>query len=393
MKHPALALTTMLLVQMMVSLTLVSASVLAPAVAPSLGYAPERIGLYAGLGYLAAMFSGLRSGHGVAWLGAMRLTQAGLLSCAAGALLAALGPPSTLLGAAVLIGIGYGIVNPTAAAVLTQHTPERVRGLFFSIKQTGVPLGVAAAGLLMPLGLAWLGWRTTALGVALACAALAIGLAPLAAALEPPRVPRPTHGSMGQLLQVWRAPLLRSMSLASFSYALTQQVFVTFLVSMLHLGMGWSLASAAALLAATQGASALARIGFGAVADRWRIPGQVLVALGLGMSLCAVGMGLGVAAAWPAPAVVVVALVCAATAMGWNGVFFAALAQRVPRQDIARVSGATQFFTFGGGMIGPLVFGEALRAGAGYAAAWTVLALIPLAAAATLARAERRGRA
>jgi hypothetical protein len=42
-------------------------------------------------------------------------------------------------------------------------------------------------------------------------------------------------------------------------------------------------------------------------------------------------------------------------------------------------------------MIGPLVFGEALRAGAGYAAAWTALALIPLAAAAALARAERRG--
>ena len=38
MKHPALALTTMLHVQMMVSLTLVSATVLAPAVAPSLGH-------------------------------------------------------------------------------------------------------------------------------------------------------------------------------------------------------------------------------------------------------------------------------------------------------------------------------------------------------------------
>jgi hypothetical protein len=75
----------------------------------------------------------------------------------------------------------------------------------------GVPLGVAAAGLLMPLGLATLGWRTTALGLALACAALALGLQAVAAALEPPRVARPTHGSVGLLLQVWRAPLLRSM--------------------------------------------------------------------------------------------------------------------------------------------------------------------------------------
>lgn len=58
--RPALALASMLLVQMLAATTFVAASVLAPAVAPTLGIAPERIGLYAGLGYLAAMISGLR---------------------------------------------------------------------------------------------------------------------------------------------------------------------------------------------------------------------------------------------------------------------------------------------------------------------------------------------
>ena len=120
--RPALALASMLLVQMLAATTFVAASVLAPAVAPTLGIAPERIGLYAGLGYLAAMISGLRSGAWVARLGAMRLTQLGLACCAAGALLAGLGPPQALLGAAALIGVGYGVVNPTSAAVLGQHS-------------------------------------------------------------------------------------------------------------------------------------------------------------------------------------------------------------------------------------------------------------------------------
>lgn len=390
--HPALALGSMLLVQMLASMTFVAASVLAPVVAPTLGYAPERIGLYAGLGYLTAMLTGLRSGVWVAGIGAMRLTQVGLLACAAGAMLAGLGPAQALLLAAVLIGVGYGVVNPTAAAVLSQHAPVRARGLFFSVKQTGVPLGVALAGLTMPAGLALLGWRATAVAVAGVCLLLALALGPLVRRLEPPR--RAASAGVGAaqrplalLRSVWRSPILRPLSLASLAYALTQQVYVTFIVSMLNLTLGWALAAAAGLLALSQGLAALARIFFGAVSDRFAPPGWVLVGLGAAMALSCLGLAAAAGGVLPVWLVGAAALACAATAMGWNGVFFGALAQRVPREQMAGVSGAAQFFTFGGGMVGPLLFGEAVRAGAGYAAACAALALIPAAAAAALARA------
>jgi len=388
--RPYAALGATLCVQILLALSMSAAAVLAPAVAPSLGFAPERVGVFAGCGYLTAMLTGVRSGHWVAAIGAMRLSQAALLASAAGACLVAWGPPGLLLGGAALIGAGYGIVNPAAAAILTQHAPVTARGVFFSTKQTGVPLGVALAGLLMPVGLTALGWRPTVLAVGAACVLAALALQPVVHALEPPRSPPVSADSpISLLLRVWRSPVLRPMSLASFCYAATQQGFVTFLVSMLHLQLGWTLAAAAGVLAASQAVSAVARIVFGGVGDRYAPPIAVLVGLGAAMSascLALAALGPGTPALW----VTAAAMACAATAMGWNGVFFAALSHRVDRQDMARVSGATQFFTFGGGMLGPLAFGEVVRAG-GYGAAYVALAVVPAVAAVVLARAGLSG--
>jgi MFS family permease len=394
--RPLNALAAMLLVQAMVTMALVSASVLAPAVAPALGLPPERIGLYAGLAYLSAMIVGLVSGHAVHRVGAIRLSRLALVAAAVGALIAAAAPAAApgavLLLAALAIGLGYGVTNPAAAAVMTHHAPLRARGLFFSVKQAGVPIGVALAGLAMPLGLAWLGWRGAAVGLAAGCLALAAALGPWGHRLEPPPTSPPAGGVVLLMRRVWREALLRRLGLASLAYAWTQQVFVTFIVSLLNLRLGWTLVAAAGLLSMSQLVATLARIGFGALSDRLVAPGRLLVGLGLAMSACCVALGAlagaagesGAASEWLLSAA---ALVCAATAMGWNGVFFAELALRVPRQEIVQVSGATQFLTFMGGMLGPLLFGEALRAGLSWAMAWLLVALVPLAAAVSLARA------
>lgn len=378
----------MLLVQVLVALANAAAPVLAPAVAPGLGFEPERIGLYAAVSYLCAAITGLHAGEGVSRVGAVRLNQLALLACAAGALIAALAPASALLVAAACVGAGYGLVNPSAAAVLAHHSPVRARGVFFSVKQTGVPIGVGLAGALLPLGLALLGWQASVVALAGLCVLAALVLAPLATRLEPPAPAQPAVRESARALvaRVWAAPVLRAMCLASMAYAVTQQVYVTFLVSWLHLEQGWGLASAAGVLAGSQVLSVAARIGFGAWGDRASDAGRVLVWVGLAMALGLLALA-GVAwAGAPRAAAVAAALFCAATAMGWNGLFFGALAQRVPREDLARVSGATQFYTFAGGMLGPLVFGEAVRSGAAWAGVYAAFALVPAAAALWLAR-------
>lgn len=407
---PRTALAAMLAVQMLATATLVAASVLAPAVAPQLGVAPSRIGSYIALAYFSAMLAGLIAGQGVARWGALPLSQAALGSAAAGALLAAAGPAQTLLAAAVLIGIGYGLVNPAAAAVLTHHAPAHARGLHFSIKQTGVPLGVALAGVAMPAALALLGWRMAAAALALACALMALVLWPLNPRLEPPRAkaqreatgaalagravhdaapgdrPGRIRATLTVLGEIWRDPPLRRLALASLAYAVTQQAYVTFTVPLLNLRLGWTLAAAAGVLAASQVLASAARIGLGALADRVA-PSRVLALLGVAMGASCVALAL-LAPGTPAIVVGAAALACAATAMGWNGVFFAAMAQQVPQAAMARIAGGTQFFTFGGGMLGPLAFGEALRAGAGYPLAFAATAVLPWAAAIALGRAE-----
>ena len=399
--RPGPALAAMLGVQVLATLALVSASVLAPAVAPRLGLSPARIGLYMALAYLAAMLAGLRCGHWVARHGPVRVSQMALAASALGAAGAAAsaqvpsaaGLAVSLLSAAMAIGIGYGLVNPAAAAVLSHHAPLHARGLFFSIKQTGVPVGVALAGLLMPAGLAWIDWQATALGVAAACTLAVVALQPLRRLLDPQaRTEATASHSVGALLRrVWHTPALSRLSLASLAYAGTQQAFVTFLVSLLNLGLGWTLALAASVLSASQLVATGARIGFGALADRWGAPRRLLAQLGGAMTVACLALALLSAVDHPPTALVVaVALGCAATAMGWNGVFFAELARCVPAPEIAPVAGATQFFTFAGGMLGPLLFGEALRAGSGWPWAWCALAVAP-ASAAVMMMARGRG--
>ena len=169
--RPALALVVTLLAQMAGSLCLSMPSVLAPAVAPTLGFAADRVGLFIGIAYLAAMTSGLLSGGWVARIGAVGLSQLALVSFGVGVLAITAGHPLVLIGAALVIGTGYGVINPAAASLLNHHSPKSRRGLFFSMKQAGVPLGVAAAGLLMPWGLMTIGWRPSLLVLAIGCIA------------------------------------------------------------------------------------------------------------------------------------------------------------------------------------------------------------------------------
>ncbi len=423
---------------MLASLVLSAPSVLAPAVAPRLGFAPERVGLFVGLAYLMAMLSGLWSGRGVASIGAVRISQAAMFSCALGAFAATGGSTWLFVVAAIAIGAGYGLINPASTTLLERHSPTARRALFFSIKQTGVPLGVALAGLLMPWGLATLGWRWSIVLAAVACALLGAGLFPAVPRLQKARLARasapdadwsaeplnapfdeeraasrsaaaaqagaqaaqdvelagaqsrPASAGIGALWSVLRDPPLRRLSLMSLAFASTQLVFITFLVSLLNLQLSHSLAWAAGILAAAQVVSTVSRIALGYVADRWIDAGALLGWLGVAMAASLVALAL-LQPTTPDAWVFAAAVFCAATGMGWNGVYFAELARTAAqRADLATVAGASQFFTFAGSMSGPVLFAGVIRAGGSYSLGYALFALLPAAAGFAMLWARRR---
>jgi len=303
-----------------------------------------------------------------------------LLCLMSGAWLACIGEVWSLVPSALFIGFGYGLANPSATAVLARHVPAQASGLFFSMKQAGVPLGVALAGLCMPLGLQWLGWQPSVLLTGGLCCLVCLWLWTTVARLQAPEElasSRTDARWWAPLLDVGRDRALRRLGLVSLVYAMAQQGFLTFLVSLLHLQGGMSLAWAAGILAASQVASTAARVGFGHVADRWVSPPRLLGWLGIAMSLgllllAAVGTSghvLGSA---------VVALVCGTFVMGWNGVFFAELVRTAPRERLASAAGTTQFLTFTGAMSGPFLVAQWVGLGGSYAQGMLWMALLPV---------------
>jgi len=388
--RPRLALAATLAVQAMATIAMTAPSVLAPVVAPMLDVPPQRVGWFVGLAYFAAMFSGLVVGPHIARLGAIRLSRAALLAGALGLGLAAAGASTAawlpMLGlAAIAIGTGYGVPNPAASMVLATHAPPARRGLYFSIKQTGVPVGVGLAGLLLPALLAVMPWTWALVVLALGAVALAAALGP-AAVLErrlpdtrvaTASVAAALRAAVAPLGRVWREPALRRLGVASLAFSMTQLCFVTFLVSTLKLEHGLGLAAAAGVLSISQVLSVACRVLWGQVADRWVAPLRLLAVLGLTMAGSATLLGLLPADA-PRWSLMAAALACAATSMAWNGVYFAELAHRVRAEELGAVTGGTQFLTFCGAMAGPVAFATLVGVTGSHGASYVVMAAAPL---------------
>ncbi|MEZ5661871.1 MAG: MFS transporter [Burkholderiaceae bacterium] len=391
-RRPWLALGLTLTTQTLAAVSQGVPTVLAPVVAPQLGLAPERIGVFVGLLYVLAMFSGLAGGGYVRRYGALRFCQLTLLLGAAGlALLPGAIIPMLLLGA-VGIGMAYGLANPSAADMLGRHAPPAARGLIFSIKQTGVPLGVALAGLIAPWLYLRVGWQATAWIVAASFVLIALAMQPARAVFDRDLDRSIRLGGLSvvaPLRMVFANPGLRRLAWTSLVYAVTQICLLTFLVAYLKLEHGFSLTTAAAVLASAQLASIVGRPFWGHVADRYLDPATLLGALGLIM-----GVTSGALALLPAsPSLIwvyAVSLCCAATAIAWNGVFYAELVRVAPRDQLATITGGTQFMTFLGGVIGPIAFAQLVSVFGSYSLAYTVLAVLPMLAGGNVLWAQRR---
>ncbi|HTF14771.1 MAG TPA: MFS transporter [Burkholderiales bacterium] len=387
----AVAMT--LAVQSLTAMALAVPSVLAPVAAADFGAAPTAVGQWVGFSYMVAMFAGLASGTLVGRHGPVRVLQVAVLGVALGLAVGAGSHVALLLLCGAFLGTAHGLVNPASSAILAAAAPLRMRSMIFSIKQTGVPVGGAVAGMLVPVLLLWTSWQAAVLALALGAAAFLAVLVPFRRAYDPDRRPDQrlhVSGFAAPVAEVWaRRPILE-LALVSSVYSAAQISFVTYLVSYLKIELAYSLVAAGLVFSASQFAGALGRVIWGAVADHVFEPRVVLAALGLVMALCGFAVAL-FTAGWPPVAVFAVCALYGVTAVGWNGVFLAEVARLAPEGRVAIVTGGTQFFTFAGVLIGPPLFGAIASATGSYGAGFVVIAALPLLASVGLL--ASRGRA
>ena len=373
--------------QAMATLGIYALPVLVAHAAPEFGLPREAIGYQVGLVYLCAAIA---SAHGPRWLarwGPARTTQVALLAASAGTLLLAVGRVWIAVPASALLGMAYGLTNPAAAQILGRLVTAGRRNLVFAVKQMGVPLGLAAGGLVLPRIAEAGGWRLAMACAAAALAVMALLLAPLRAAWDAERGAAAAGAGPGLLRQ---APALAALAVTGGSYGMIQVALGAHMVAMLVGDFLRDPVTAGALVGLSQVMGAIGRVAWAMGADG-RLGGRmalVLIGIGSGAFLLLLPFLTG-AETW------VIALVFAglgATTASWNGVLVAESVRLAPPGAAGAASGAVLSVTFGGAVLGPpamAVLGTALG---GYAVASAALAVLALAGAAVAAMAPRRFR-
>jgi len=390
-RGPWSVLGVTLAIQAMVAMALLTLPAMAPAAAQALGISAVYIGLYVAVVYAGAIVASLASGPAVARFGAIRVSQAGLLLCAAGLVLSMAGSLAAIAAGAFLIGVGYGPVTPASSHLLALTTPPERMSLVFSIKQTGVPLGGALAGAIVPGLQLLVGWQGALLAVAAASVACAAMAQPLRAELDADRdAARPmVIGHLGRpVALVLSHPGLRLLAGCSFVFSIAQLSLTTYLVTYLTDTLAYGLVAAGLALTVAQLGGIAGRVFWGWVSDRG--PGALrtlalLAALMAGLSLAAAFLQPGM----PDLVVLGILLLFGASAIGWNGVYLAEVARQAPPGQAGLATGGTLSITFLGVVLGPPLFGALSGLFGSYRAGFAALALPTALCLVALLRARR----
>lgn len=391
---PVVRLATVVLlttaVQMVGSWAVLAFPALATEIGADLALQPLLIGWLVSMVYGVAMLLSLVSGQTLRRYGACRQGQVALVAFALACGVAASGTAAGIALAGLLLGLGYGLINPATSHLLARVAPPTRRNIVFSLKQTGVPAGGILAGLVTPALAVAFGWQAAIGGIAVVSLVFLLALVRLRPGLDDDRDPTaPVFGRpLAGLSLVLRVAPLRWLSVAVFFLSAVQLCLSAYLVIFLVKEGGLDFVTAGALLAATQAAGFAGRLLWGWLADRLGDGNGVMLAIAAIMLLAALATAL-VTPAWPLAAVYALFLVFGGTAIGWNGVFMAEIARLAPGDEVGNATAGALVPTFGGVLFGPSLFALAYAALESYALTFGGLALVALAAGLSLIAGRR----
>ena len=381
----AMALAVTGTAQGLATFAVYSLPVLVALAAPDFGLPIAMIGYQVALLYVFAALSSGFGGPLLRRVGPVRTTQIALLCAALGVEMLALAHWIWALPASALLGAAYGLTNPAAAQLLGRLAPASRRNLVFSVKQMGVPLGLALAGLVLPPLAQSIGWQMAMLAGAAVLTLLAVGVQPLRAGWDRPQA---EAGGAPAATFAWRdAPALRLLAITGASFGVVQIALGAHMMAMLVLDFGWDLVSAGLLVALCQTVGAFSRIGWAVLADGWSSGLKVLGLIGVLTAAFLLLLPLA-----PSAGVLLIGLLFAllgGTAAGWNGVLVAESVRLAPPGAAGAASGAVLSLTFVGAVVGPTAIALMSTALGGYVWAFALSAALPLIGGAVALRARR----
>lgn len=298
----------------------------------------------------------------------------GLLLTVAGVIGAIFAQGYVSLGIAFLVaGMGSACASSASGRVVIGWFPAERRGLAMGIRQMSQPLGVAIAAIVVPAMVA-----SGSLTPALLFAAVFAGVMAVACAVfivNPARPVRATDAE-GRPANPYRgdATLVR-IHLVSALLVIPQYVLSTFGLVWLIADQGWDAVAAGVLVAASQFAGAIGRIGAGMLSDRVgsRLrPLRWVAIAGIPLLLLTAGSG----ELHVVPLVAAAYLLATCVSVADNGLAFTAVAEIAGAHWSGRALGAQntgQFIT--AAAVAPLV--GLLIGGVGYSAAFALVAIAP----------------
>ena len=370
-------------VQTMAAMVLFGVTVIAPAAAPDIGVEATLIGTFTAIAYGFGMLAGLLTGAVTDRYGAIRICQVTMVFAFIGVAVLTLSTPMAAVVSAALLGLCYGPVNPVSTHILARVSPEKWRPLIFSIKQTGVPVGSAIAGTLLPVIVIAFDWRLAIITAGTMALIVAISIQPLRQRLDAIHRPkRKIHASdiVNPLKFIWRKPRLRCLAVIAFAYSGCQVAISVFYVVYLTAVLSIPLTIAGLIFTILQIGAIVGRLLWGALADRFYPASRVLVWLGFAMGIVSIIAGL-FAPGWLIWVVGLVSFLIGATSSGWNGVFFSELVKYAPSEQTGEAASGIQFVIMAGVTVVPPLFGIIVTVTGGYFPAFFAIGCGMIAAA------------
>ncbi|WEX09140.1 MFS transporter [Chelativorans sp. AA-79] len=325
----------------------------------------------------------------VSRLSSLRQLQVGALLSGLAVLLCLNGEWTIILVAAFFIGLGYGPSAPAGSDILMRATPERRRGLAFSIKQAGVPLGGLVAGLALPMIAINFGLPLALWIAAGTAAAGALGLALWRGNFEEAMTYQNATGRR-KLVPLIMAPAamlelvatdakVRRLVAVSFGLGSAQGILLAYFPVLLGEQKGYSVASAGAAFAVLQIGGIVGRVFAGWLADwlRGGIAMLLWLCISSGFAMLALS---AIGPTTSAVVIIAISAIAGATVISWNGVFMSELARISPVGRVVEMTSAATFVLFAGYVASPLI-AQWIFSVAGYGFGLAVAAAMPFAAA------------